>query len=849
MGLLFVVHGGAHGAELEFDPIFLQGGVKSSDLQKVAKPNYIAPGVYQLDLEVNGVIAAREEVKFATPVAGESAEPCLTADLLDRLGVDLFKLPAVDRLNKQACVALHASIADSRVTADMGTQHLNISIPQAYLRRTAQGYVDPAQWDTGITAGMLNYDFNHFYSTAQSSGAQHYLGLQAGLNVAKWRLRSDSSLRGDKDGHSWQLRSLYAQREIRPLSSQLTLGDSSTTGNLFDSFTVRGLQLGSDERMLPDSQSGYAPVVRGVANTNAKVTIRQNGYVIYETTVAPGSFEISDLYPSGYGGDLQVSVAEADGNIRRFSVPYAAVARMLRPGAQRYNVAVGQYRDGYSNASKEWVGQLTYERGLSNLFTGYTGALATQGYFSPMVGAAMNTPIGAFGLDLTHATTKTPDEVGIGTVSGQSVRLSYSKSVPDWGSTVSVAAYRYSSSDFYSLRDVMSMKLDASRAKKEAQRYFDYVEDDYFNGDFSREFERRSYLTQSHRQRSSMQFTVNQAVGTGSLYLTGTSRAYWERSGTSTDYQVGYRNSTRYFTYSVSAMRSQNSYGGSNQVSATISMPLGDRVNASSTVSFSNRGVDTQAGVFGASGDRDQYSWSANANIDEERSKSSSFSGSYTGRSGVLNASATVGNGYHQGSLGASGSVVAHPGGVSFGQRVSDTFAIVEVPGAAGAAITSQVGVSIGADGYAVLPYLTPYRRNHVDIDPAGISTDIELKSTSEQLIPAAGAVLMAKFETVKGRTTIIDLEIAKGLIIPFGTEVINQTGVGTGIVAQGGRILARGLDEQGVLLVKWGDKKSEQCRVNYSLVPMQGVRSKTGLERISAVCVPLEVELLVRAP
>ena len=334
-----------------------------------------------------------------------------------------------------------------------------------------------------------------------------------------------------------------------------------------------------------------------------------------------------------------------------------------------------------------------------------------------------------------------------------------------------------------------------------------------------------------------MQVTLNQAIGTGSLYLTGSSRAYWQRSGATTDYQVGYRHSTRHFTYSVSAMRSQNDYGGSNQVSATISVPLGNRVSASSAISFSNRGVDTQAGVFGTSGDRDQYSWSANANIDEERSKSTSLSGGYTGSSGMLSVSATAGRGYHQGSLGASGSVVAHPGGISFGQRVSDTFAIVEAPGAAGAAITSQVGVSVGGDGYAVVPYLTPYRRNHLDIDPAGITTDVELKSTSEQLIPAAGAVLMAKFETVKGRTTIIDLQIAEGLIIPFGTEVINETGMGTGIVAQGGRILARGLDEKGTLLVKWGDSESEQCRVRYSLVPEQGVRSATGLERISAVC------------
>ena len=40
--------------------------------------------------------------------------------------------------------------------------------------------------------------------------------------------------------------------------------------------------------MLPDSLSGYAPTIRGVAQTNARVTVRQNGYIIYSTYVPPG---------------------------------------------------------------------------------------------------------------------------------------------------------------------------------------------------------------------------------------------------------------------------------------------------------------------------------------------------------------------------------------------------------------------------------------------------------------------------------------------------------------------------------------------------------------------------------
>ncbi|XNM73747.1 fimbria/pilus outer membrane usher protein [Escherichia coli] len=43
----------------------------------------------------------------------------------------------------------------------------------------------------------------------------------------------------------------------------------------------RGAQLASDDNMLPDSQRGFAPVIHGIARGTAQVTIKQNGYDIY----------------------------------------------------------------------------------------------------------------------------------------------------------------------------------------------------------------------------------------------------------------------------------------------------------------------------------------------------------------------------------------------------------------------------------------------------------------------------------------------------------------------------------------------------------------------------------------
>jgi outer membrane usher protein len=822
--------------EYEFDSSFLQGGAGSADLSKFTYGNSVLPGTYLVDIVLNEIPVGREEVVFSVKPGKRSAEPCLSVALLDRLGVDLLKLPGVDLKNRQACVDLPASVPSASVYFDNGEQRLDLSVPQLNLRRSVQGYVDPSQWDQGVTAGMLNYNYGSFYSSAQQGGTQNFLGLNGGVNLGAWRFRSESSLDWNDTNRNWHSRALYAQRDVQALSSQLTLGDSSTSGNLFDTFALRGVQLASDERMLPDSLRGYAPVVRGLANTNAKVTIRQSGYTVYETTVAPGPFEITDLYPSGYGGDLEVTVTEADGQVRTFSVPYSAVVRMLRPGAQRFSAALGQYRHGSDNDDDHrMVGQLTYERGLTNLFTGYTGVLAAEGYFSPMLGTAMNTPIGAFGLDVTHASTKVPASVGTPgeTSTGQSVRLSYSKSMPETGSSVSVAAYRYSTSGFYNLQDAMAvMKTD--RQDDNAQIDFN----DALSGRFGGQFSQRSWVL-PQRQRSSMQVTLNQSLGSvGSMYLTGSTQNYWNRSGSSTQYQLGFTSSTRYFNYSVAAMRSSDATGvNSNQLYATLSIPLGGRVSAISSVSFAKGGNSTRAALNGASGQNNEYNWGTSVAKAENNDQSINSYGSYQGTYGTLNGSLGSGAGYRQASWGASGSVVAHPGGLTLGQRVSDTFGIIEAPDAAGASIPSQPGVKVDDKGYAIVPYLTPYRRNTVDIDPRNMSTDVELKSTSEEVVPRAGAVVMAKFETVKGRAAIIDLELPEGVSIPFGSEVTSGVGGTIGIVGQGGRVLARGLDDKGTLMIKWGESAAQQCQIVYALEPQEKGTKRTQFERFSASC------------
>ena len=91
--------------------------------------------------------------------------------------------------------------------------------------------------------------------------------------------------------------------------------------------------------MLPSSLSSYAPIIRGVANTNAKVTITQGGYKIYETTVhqVPSRLMTS---ASGFGSELLVTIEEADGSKRTFTQPIL----LSRADCNVQALAVGIFR-------------------------------------------------------------------------------------------------------------------------------------------------------------------------------------------------------------------------------------------------------------------------------------------------------------------------------------------------------------------------------------------------------------------------------------------------------------------------------------------------------------------------
>lgn len=820
-------NGASLASEAKFSNLFLrQSPGEQIDVSRFKQGNAALAGSYHVDLYVNQGWIGRTDVSLRAVDGDGNVQPCFDRALLERMGVDLTKLKpeavAVLQDGTAACRSLQALIDEATATFDNGEQRLDVSVPQAAMFRQARGYVDPKNWDEGINAARLQYNVNVYHSDSQGlASTQGYLGLDAGVNMGPWRFHHRGSFTRDQQtGNHYQSVQTNLQRSIVPLKSQLVIGEAFTDGTLFDSVGFRGVQLASDDRMYPESQRGYAPTVRGIAQSNARVQIRQNGNILYETTVAAGPFEINDLYPTGYGGDLEVSVTEADGTLHVSRVPYAAAVNALRPGVTRYSATAGQYRNAGTHITPPLV-QGAVQHGFTNLVTGYGGFVASPHYVAGLVGAALTTEYGAFGVDITQANTWLASEPSR---SGQSVRLSYSKLVQPTNTNLTLAAYRYSSGGYLGLADAMTL----------------------------RDLEERGATSSTNGiQRGKLQLTVNQNLrqGWGNLYLSGSVRGYWNRDDHDTQLQAGYNNSYKRINYGVSVSRQLNitTSQWDNRMMLNVGIPLGKNPHAPySTISLqhdSSGSASLQEAVTGTLGKDSAMAYGINVghNRGNGTAASTSVAGnaSYASPVATLSASASKSSTYMQVSAGMTGGIVAYSGGVAFTPSLGDTLAVVEASDAAGARLANGSGLRVDPWGHAVVSGLTPFARNQVEIDPQGLPMNVELKSTMQQVAPTAGAVVKLKFDTENvGRTAILEVRRAGGELLPFGAEVRDASGQAVGTVAQGGRILARGLKaDSGTLSVVLGVDPAPSCKLSYQL-PRDQTERPASVTLTQATCV-----------
>ncbi|WP_333710896.1 fimbria/pilus outer membrane usher protein [Pluralibacter gergoviae] len=799
--------------EYHFSPELFRGGrFSEARLAQLTKKHDVAAGTYKLDLYLNGEFIDAAEVEVIRQGSGRAA-PCLRPEVYRRIGIRR----AGQAADESRCLVFEREVQGGQAAVDTARLRLNLSAPRAALNRAPRGYVDPQDLTTGSTIGFINYLSNYYHvDYARGAGGSRdsaWLSLNGGVNAAGWQYRQLSNLSWSREaGYRWYTLRSYLQKPLPGIGSQLMLGELVTSGRFFSGLSYRGAALATDDRMLPDAMRGYAPVIAGVAASNARVLVRQNGQEIYQTTVAPGAFEINDLYPTSYSGDLEVEVIEADGAVKSFSVPFSAVPESMRPGISRFNIETGRIRDG---GDASWFGDLTWQRGLSNAITFNSGLRLADGYRAGMLGGVYSSRLGAVGLDVTASQARMP---GAGNVHGWMSHLSWSKTFQPTGTTFSLAGYRYSTRGYRDLSDVLGIR-SAARAGE-------------------------GWWSTTSSQHSRFDISLSQSLQRlGSLFATGSTQSYRDGRSRDTQLQLGYGNSFLHgigMNLTVGRQRS-GGHGERGRLqtfsSLSFSLPLGKPTLSTSITRASGGGTQYQSSLSGSLGEQQATGYGLSVSHDRHHGQTT-VGGNLQRRlqETTLGFNASRGDGYWQASANAQGALAIHGGGLTLGHYLSDTFALVEAKGAEGARVYNAHEVTIDKSGYALIPAVTPYRYNRITLDPQEMDGGAELIDSERRIAPVAGAAAKVVFRTRRGTAMLIKSTLPDGSPVPLGADVLDEAGTTVGMAGQGGQIYVRSERDKGRLIVRWGDGAAERCGLAFQL---SSADVDKPMVRLASVCSP----------
>lgn len=791
---------------------------KNIDLSQFSRSGYIMPGTYDMVVHINKNTLPEQEIPFYEPDDDPNgSRACINPKLVEQLGLKPGVLKDLAWWHKGGCLDKR-SVKGMEIRGDLPTTSLYLSIPQAYLEYTDENWDPPSRWDEGVAGLLLDYNLNASSQHQQSEGSntQALSGNgTAGGNLGSWRFRADWQANLDHSNGSEQstqkqfdLSRYYAYRAIPGLHSKLTLGENYLDSGMFDSFRFTGVSLISDDNMLPPNLHGYAPEVTGIAKTNAKVIISQQGRVLYETSVASGPFRIQDINEA-VSGELNVRVEEQDGGVQEFVVNTANIPYLTRPGSVRFKLTMGKPSDWQHHLRDPMFGTGELSWGISNGWSLYGGILRGGDYNALSLGIGRDLMfLGALSFDATHSRVRLPWEDL--TLNGDSYRLSYSKNFDEYDSQVTFAGYRFSEQDFMT----MSEYLDA-----------------------------RSYGTRSNGNGKEM-YTVNLNKHFRKLelssYINFSRETYWDRP-TTDRYNITlshYFDLGRFRGVSISLSAYRNQYNGTEDNGAYVSMsiPWSDSSTVSYNAMVSHNDNTHRVGYYDRVDEHNNYQLSAG-----NSSRGVSVSGYYSHEGDMARMSANAS--YQDGRYSAIGLTMQggltltseggamHRSGMMGGTRMLiDTEGVPDVP-VRGYGSTSRTN----AWGKAVISDVNSYYRNKASIDLNQLGDNIEATVSVVQATLTEGAIGYRKFDVISGAKAMAAIKLADGSEPPFGATVINKRKQETGIVNDSGNVYLSGINAGETMVVHWGG--SAQCEVRMPALLQPDMLMNT----LRLLCKPLD--------
>lgn len=759
-----------HAREVTFDTDILKSRGLGADLNRYfAEAPRFLPGTHSVSVKVNGNERGTAAVRFS-----EDGTMCVDNDFLEFAGL----MPVPIKAN-ETCHDIRSDYAQAVINPLPNQEAVELYLPQEAINSIS---ADVKNFQHGGTAGMLNYSLfstkSDYSGSDSSSNRYSQASLEAGFNAMDWSLRSRYILTDDDGNRNAESIYTYAEHVFVPQRLTMQVGEINAMSDVLSGVPITGVQLMPTSGLQKDS-SGVS--VSGIARTSqARVEVRQNGRLIFNTLVPAGPFTLDDVPMVRNNVDLDVTVVESDGSTNRFIVPAASVKSRNLSRPNGLTVSAGQVRSIESDYSDPLV---------FNVSDGWR--------ILPWMNLLAS---GVVAEDYQAAGARTEFML----TDGWNVSTSMAASKAQFGDSDNGIKNELQSD--YSLTESVGLSGSVAHYSGDYRELADAMDDDYqgYDNSYSANIRWSTPLAGAF----SAGLSYNQAAGDGedSRYLL----LSWGKTFKYASVNVNWQ----------SAVGSTDDDQDDDLLYINLSIPLGGSQSLSSYMR--KQGDSTSYGLAnsGALGNDTNYYISADR---DDESQENSFNGNINTNLHYTQLSVGGGaSGDHQRNYNAtlSGGIAMHKDGVTFSPySIKDTFAIAKLSEPkAGVEITTPQG-TVWTDrwGQAVIPGLTEWRNSRIEVDANKLPQSMTLANGTKYIAAAHGSVSEVSFKVLNSRRVMLRIKQADGKPLAKGLSVVDAKDNYVVTVVDDGHVFLNDADQVAALYAI-NDDDQRLCKLDFTL-------------------------------
>ncbi|MGE5624024.1 MAG: fimbria/pilus outer membrane usher protein [Bacillota bacterium] len=658
-----------------------------------------------------------------------------------------------------------SAITGSSYRIDTATQTIFITVPPTGLEGTVIGgfYTANGKPTPSPLGGFLNY--NLFASRPSGGATTTNAYTELGLFNA-WGVGTTSYLGNDLDGPARQwirLETTLTQDHPEDRAS-IKIGDAITDGGMTGLATrFGGVQYATNFATQPGLVTLPLPSIGGSAAVPSTVQLYVNGVLQRTQEVPPGPFQVPTVPVASGPGLITMVITDILGRRQVITAPFYATNSLLAKGLDDFSFSLGRERQNFGVESNDYgptVGSMMFRRGFTDSLTGEVRAEAAPG--QQTVGAGGFFAVANSGIfNLAAAASHSPLGNGtLGQIGYQAIGRTLNGSI-----NLQFASPRFTQLGY----------LPGTTAPRRQA-----------TGSFG------AFMGDAGSVSLNYVHTSDPVLGDVRLAIANYTKSFG---------QAGF--------LSLNVVHDLSGASG-NYMYLSLTVPLSTQSSASFGVSHQGGSTTPFAQVQQSLPSGTGFGYLLASQFGNNAASQGSLD--YQNDVGTYDVSAYRVGGQTLYTADVGGGVGFLGGDLFASRQITDSFAVVDVPGQPDVDIYAQNQVVAHTDskGYAVIPRLNAYQDNHIGYDPRNLSLDTDIGDATMDVVPyyRSGVLVTFPVKSVKGVTFTVKLP--DGSFLPAGAE-ITAPGQGEPFpVGYDGEAYVTGLSGEVRLKADWADQACE---------------------------------------